>query len=206
MTAKKILHQFIDTGSFFIETFQSETIIVMTNNLCYTWWCNASKLKIEQQQGNSTRNHRVLSGYWIKIDFDPTVNGETKVLAAKYLVDQKTSPFWSFLLIVTHQTTRLIYHYTVRRNDVKKDKIKTKKYIAIEVEESNSNQTNHVAVYSPCGRLCVIGLNYSTKRSEICLMHIVDQNIFTQRLSTELEFLSENETIKCVDFTTEGIL
>ena len=126
-------------------------------------------------------------------------------LCVKYIVDQKTSPYWSFFFISETEGNQQISHLKIHKNVVQKGLNDKPENISIvfELEEPTKLRT-HTTSYSPCERLCVIGLNFDNRKSRIYLLHNVDQNVYTQPLTSELDFLSENETLKCVEFTHKG--
>ena len=204
VTSKNIMHEFADLSHFFIEVFQEQTLLVVIKSTAHIWWCDKSR-NMNQNEKKIKRNHRVLTGHWTMVSLEENSENEITFLASKYIIDQKTSPYWSVLFVYKYNSTYRICREVIRRNYLVKDghfKEETKN-VLFEIVES-AHLTNPVSLYSPCGRLCMIALNFSMKKTRIILAHIVDQNFYIQHLSTELEFLSENESVKCIDFTYQG--
>jgi hypothetical protein len=205
LAASSIVHEFVNPGPLIIEVFQDQTIIVVIRTTVYIWWHNIC-CNTRLQPENQGKCHRVLSGNWNTVEFGSSSNSSIITpLCSKYMVDEKASLYWSLLFISETEGTQQVRHIVIRKNVVQrglKDKPENIR-IVFELEEPTNLRT-HVTSYSPCGRLCVIGLNFENRKSRIYLLHNVDQNAYTQPLTSELDFLSENETLKSVDFTHKG--
>ena len=195
------IESFVNPGHLIIDVFGNQTIIIVIRRTAYIWQHN-THLHPEKQG----KCHKVLAGNWNTIEFGgPSIGSIITPLCVKCIVDQKSSPFWSMLFISEAEGAQQISNFVMRTNGVKrglKDKPENTS-IVFELEESTKLRT-HATSYSPCGRLCVICLNFDSRKSRIYLLHNIDQNACPQPLTTELGFLSENETVKCVEFTHKG--
>ena len=205
LSSKNTIHEFSKSDHFLIEVFRQQTIFVSFKSVCYIW-LKQKNLDTDELNIKSRRNHKVLSGHWHTIDLGEIYDGDITPLITKYIVDQTATPYWSLLFLLKSEDHYRVYHKPMSLHHASTDLGRNieKANLVFEFQES-SPLKNQTSAYSSCGKNCLISLHFCGKRPRIYFVHIIGKNIQVEDLSTEVNFLSEEESLKSMEFICKGI-
>ena len=206
VTSKKTHHQFNDTGSkIMVELFEDKSFIVLSGNIAHVWWQNKFS---DQLPNKHIRAHRILHGSWNVYKVIKCIDTEVRPLAITFIDTKESLAHWSGVFLTRDKQNKLRLHYKTLQPRCQKKVIEEDdilKHVILEFEES-LELDNHTAEFSPCRKMCAVFLHFKQKKVMGYVLHIMNETVYLQNVTSELDFMKENESVKCLDFTGEGIL
>ena len=205
VTSKKTHHQFNDTSSkILVELFEDKSFIILSGNIAHVWW----QYKFSDQLPKKhIRAHRILHGGWNVYKVIDCVETEVCPLAITFIDTKESLAYWSGVFLTKDKQNKLRLHYKTLQQPCQKKAIEEDdilKHVILEFEES-LELDNHTAEFSPCRKMCAVFLHFKQKKVMGYILHIMNENVYLQNVTSELDFMKENESVKCVDFAGEGI-
>ena len=186
-----------------IEVFQHQTIFIVFKSVCYIW---IKQKCLDEGNKNRHRNHKVLSGHWHTIDLSEQYGKDVTPLAIMYIDDQNCSCHWSLLFLSQSEESYQIFQQTFKFDQATGNWRKNLKKASPIVDiKTSKTLKSKICIYSPCGQLCVISLQFLDEKSKLYLVHLSVSKIHVQDLANEISFLSDDESVKCVEFICKGI-
>ena len=204
VASKNILHEHSKTDDVLVEVFQQQAMLIAAKSVCHIWM--KQKLLDVNETRKYHRNHKVVSGHWFTIDLGEKYGNHITPLGIKYNEVQKISAYWSLLFLSKSKDDYQVHHQIFQHHRFSSDWKKNLKKTDIVVEFTTPNKLEKfVCVYSSCGRICILSLHSANENSKLYLIRLNGSNTRLQDLSDEIKFLSEQESIKCIEFLCRGM-
>lgn len=173
--------------------------------MCYIW-LKQKLFDVDELNEKSRRNHKVLSGHWHTIDLGEIYERVITPLVTQLIDVQTDTPHWSLVFLLKNEDVYQVYHQPISLHHASNDLGKNIKKASLLIEFKESNPLrNHKCAYSSCGKLCLISLHFCDKRPRVYLARIISQTTQVQDLSTEVNFLSEEESLISIEFICKGM-
>ena len=205
VTSKKTQHQFNDTSSkIIVEVFKDKSFIILSGNIAHVWWQNTFS---DQLPNKHIRDHRILHGNWHVYKVIESIDTEVHPLAITFIDTNDSLAHWSGVFLTKDKQNKLRLHYKTLQQPCQKTTTEEDDIlegVIFEFEES-LELDYHTAEFSPCRKMCAVFLNFKQKKVMGYMLHIMNEDVYLQNVTSELDFMKENESVKCVDFAGEGI-
>ena len=203
--SKKTDHRFNDAASkILVELFQDKSFILLSGNIAHVWWQNTFS---DQLPNTHIRDHRILHGNWHVYKVIESIDTEVHPLAITFIDTNDSLAHWSGVFLTKDKQNKLRLQYKTLQQPCQKTTTEEDDIlegVIFEFEES-LELDSHTTEFSPCRKMCVVFLNFKQKKVMGYMLHIMNENVYLQNITSELDFMKENESVKCVGFTGEGI-
>ena len=201
VTSKKTHRQLNDTGSkIIVELFEDKSFIILSENIAHVWWQNKFS---DERPNKHIRAHRIFHGSWNNHKVIKCIDTEVRPLAITFIDAKESLAHWSGVFLTRDRKNKLRLYYKTLQPRCQKKAIEENdilKHAILEFEES-LELDNHTAEFSPCRKMCAVFLHFKQKKAMGYLLHIMNENVHLLNVTSELDFIKEHESVKCVDFT-----